>query len=278
MRLAWLTDIHLDFVSDPERQRFVQEIVAAEPDAVAISGDIAVAGTFAKELKQLAAAVDCPVYFVLGNHDYFGGSIADVRNRAAQLAQSTDPVDSQVFWLPAAGPISLVDDTVLIGHGGWGDGRSGRFFESHLVLHDYLKIEELAAQFDASKHKGKLPQALFQKLNQLGDEAADCLRTLLPAALQQAGHVMLLMHVPPFRDACWYNGRLSDDIWAPHFVCEAAGEYLRTEMQQHPDQRLTVLCGHTHGEGTTDILPNLHVITGKAEYGKPAVQRVFDVH
>ena len=29
---------------------------------------------------------------------------------------------------------------------------------------------------------------------------------------------------------------------------------------------LTVLCGHTHGHGETEILTNLHIKTGGAEY------------
>ena len=44
-----------------------------------------------------------------------------------------------------------------------------------------------------------------------------------------------------------------------------------------PDQQLTALCGHTHGDGETQVLPNLLAITGGATYGRPVVQRVFDV-
>jgi len=40
MRLAWLTDIHLNFVDALAVQRFF-ESVAEQSDAVAISGDIA---------------------------------------------------------------------------------------------------------------------------------------------------------------------------------------------------------------------------------------------
>ncbi len=48
-------------------------------------------------------------------------------------------------------------------------------------------------------------------------------------------------------------------------------------MEAHPDREMTVLCGHTHGEGEAQILPNLKVLTGGAEYGKPKVQRVLAV-
>lgn len=39
MRLAWLTDIHLNFFDDAERRQFL-ETVAERADAVVITGDI----------------------------------------------------------------------------------------------------------------------------------------------------------------------------------------------------------------------------------------------
>jgi hypothetical protein len=39
VRVAWLTDIHLNFLDAAERKRFL-ETVAEQADAVAVSGDI----------------------------------------------------------------------------------------------------------------------------------------------------------------------------------------------------------------------------------------------
>jgi predicted MPP superfamily phosphohydrolase len=47
-------------------------------------------------------------------------------------------------------------------------------------------------------------------------------------------------------------------------------------MLQHPNRKMTVLCGHTHGGGTAQILPNLTTITGPAEYRSPVIQSIFD--
>ena len=44
-------------------------------------------------------------------------------------------------------------------------------------------------------------------------------------------------------------------------------------MSHSPQCQLTVLCGHTHGSGTVEILPNLQVHTGAATYGEPAIQQ-----
>ena len=101
-------------------------------------------------------------------------------------------------------------------------------------------------------------------------------RTLvLPLALAAHEHVVLLTHVPPFREACWHLGRTSDDDWLPFFTCHAVGEVIRDCLRQHPERRLTVLCGHTHSAGNCRPAENLEVFTGSAEYGSPIVQQVF---
>jgi len=51
---------------------------------------------------------------------------------------------------------------------------------------------------------------------------------------------------------------------------------LRAACARLPDKKLTVLCGHTHGEGVYQE-GNLKVITSGAEYGAPAITDVFKV-
>lgn len=275
MRLAWLTDLHMNFVGDEQRQRLYRELAATDADALLVSGDIAEADSFAAELRALKTAADCPVYFVLGNHDYYRNSIQAVREAALRLNQD----DDQLIWLPAAGAVSLLDEhVVLLGHGGWGDGRAGDFFGSDVLLNDYLMIQELReATGPIDRVSRQLPQSLYEQLNRLGDEAADSLDSGLDEALQKAEQIVVMMHVPPFHEACWHAGQLSDDNWAPHFVCQAAGQVLLRRMQAVPEKRMTVLCGHTHGAGQAQLLPNLTVITGGAEYGRPHVQCVVEV-
>jgi Icc protein len=55
------------------------------------------------------------------------------------------------------------------------------------------------------------------------------------------------------------------------------GDVLAEAMAAHPDRNMTVLCGHTHGAGEAEMLPNLRVLTGGAVYGMPRIQRVLDV-
>ena len=162
----------------------------------------------------------------------------------------------------------LTDAACLVGHDTWGDGRLGNAAGSPVILNDFLLIQELAS-LDRP--------ALLGRLNALGDEAAAHLAGQLPAALANFAHVYVLVHVPPFREACWHEGRISDDDWLPFFTCRAVGDVLAAAMRQHPERRMTVLCGHTHSPGAAQVSPNLEVKTGAARYGSPRVQEVLVV-
>jgi hypothetical protein len=48
-------------------------------------------------------------------------------------------------------------------------------------------------------------------------------------------------------------------------------------MRRHPDCGMAVLCGHTHSPGFAQILDNLVVRTGGAEYGAPVLQQVLEI-
>jgi Icc protein len=264
LRLVWLTDIHLNFVPNPRRWALFEEINEARPDAVLIGGDIAEAPTLWPSLNAIAEAIPVPIYFVLGNHDFYRGSIAAVREQIAAKCASSP----RLHWMTQAGVVQLTTNTALIGHDSWADARFGDFFRSQVMLNDHLLIEEL---------RGLPKPTLYARLNALGDEAAAFLEDHARRALAHHKEVFVLTHVPPFRESCWHEGRTSGDDWLPHFSCKAVGERLAAVMREHSDAKMTVLCGHTHGSGEAQILENLTVLTGGAEYGYPGNQRVFEI-
>lgn len=260
MRLAWMTDLHFDFVTKDHRRRFLAHVDGLGAHAALIGGDTATAPILIETLDAIGEGLGMPVYFVLGNHDAYVGSIAWARKVAAGHT-------GRVSWLPARGVVALTETTALIGHDGWADGRYGDYGNSTLMLADYELIEEF---HDLSK-----PERLTV-LNALGDEAARYIEQVLAEALEEFEHVVFLTHVPPFAEACWHQGAPSDDEALPHFACKAVGDVLLSAMAKRPDRRLTVLCGHTHSQGQARVLPNLLVLTGEARYRKPEVQMVFD--
>jgi predicted phosphohydrolase len=263
MRLAWLTDIHLNFLSPVQVNRFFALLQESDADAFLITGDIGEAPQVSFYLKRMETKLRRPIYFVLGNHDFYGGSIAGVRNQVSKQAGES----RLLTWLNDAGVVRLSDTLGLIGHDGWADGRCGDYASSPVEMTDYYVIED----FDRLDRAQRLA-----KLHQLGDETAAHLRRWLPRALETYPQVICAIHVPPFKAACWHQGQTSNEEFLPHFCCQAAGETLTEIMEAHPERQLTVLCGHTHGEGTAQILPNLQVITGGAEYGTPRIQQILE--
>ncbi|MCE9544886.1 MAG: metallophosphoesterase [Planctomycetia bacterium] len=268
MRAFWLTDIHLNFLSPQETDVFLEDLAAARPDAVLLGGDIGEARNVIGQLARIDDVLAVPIYFVLGNHDFYHGSIAGVRRAVDELCRLRPRLHYLTTGgVTSGGVVRLAPGVGLIGHDGWADVRVGDYERSLVMMNDYRLIAELA---NCSKQE-RLP-----KLRALGDEAAEHIRQVLPAALAENEHVLLLTHVPPLLAACWYDGRTSDEEWSPHFTCLAVGEACLEIMAGHPERKLTVLCGHTHSPGTCQPLPNMTVLTGGAEYGQPAVQRVFE--
>lgn len=268
-RLAWIADVHLNFLDAAGRRKFYASLVAAAPHAVLLGGDLAESPAICHHLSEMAEAVGQPVYFVLGNHDFYRGSIAQTRRLVAQLAEES-PL---LTYLSRSGVVEIGPETALVGHDGWADGREGDFHHSDVILNDYLLIEELAKFYTG--HDLDRP-SLGDKLASLGDEAAEHFATVLPEALKTHRRVVALTHVPPFRRACWHQGRISDDDYLPHFACRAVGRVMQEVMQSHPGNKLLVLCGHTHGEGEVHVLDNLQVLTAGADYGQPEIQRIFE--
>ncbi len=287
--IAWLTDIHLNFVDYIDVITFADRILKENPDAVLVGGDIGEADSVVGYLLEFEKLLRKDIYFVLGNHDYYKGSIPDVRAKVRVASRHS----ARLRWLPDIGIAELTPRVGLIGHGSWADGRYGDYERSELLLNDHFFIKEFNPSLRTEGHDSRdffdpdpalamafgtrdAKQQRLQAMQELADEAAQHFAQLLPKALASYDHVVVLTHVPPFREASWYAGKPSDDIWLPHFSCKAVGDVLYSEMKKRPQKHLTVLCGHTHGQGEARILENLQVFTGGATYGQPKIQRILE--
>lgn len=266
MQYAWLTDIHLNFIDDVARQKFYQEIVNTEYNGVLISGDIAEAPCLSDILSEMANYINKPIYFILGNHDYYRGQINEVRDAMAVLTKE----HNKLFWLPALGIKRLENDTILIGQDGWADGRLGDYQNSRVAINDSRMIADLFQEKILGKYQ------LLEKMQQLADADAMKLQNdLEQATSHNPKKIIVLTHVPPFKEACLYKGEISGDDWLPYFSSKVTGDVLATAAQENPKIEFLVLCGHTHGEAKFRWCGNLIVEVGGAEYYRPEIQKII---
>jgi Icc protein len=261
-----MTDIHLNFLRPAGLRTFYDAVKAERPDVLFITGDIAESDTVVRFLDELSDESGAPSYFVLGNHDYYRSGIRMVR----ELVQRAP---KRATWLPAKEPIQLTERIVLLGVDGWGDARCGDL-ESKVNLSDWQLIE------DFRKCRNDRA-ARIETLVRLGGNEARALRDLLSRA-PASEELIVLTHVPPYPEACVYDGKQSEPAWLPWFTCVSTGEVLADHARQHPEQKITVLCGHTHGVGVYSPLPNLEVRTGGwtggvEGYGNPVVQATLEL-
>lgn len=268
MKLAWLTDIHLNFINKAARQLFYQQIIDAQCDGVLISGDIAEAPCLADILNEMVSYINKPIYFVLGNHDYYRGQVNEVRDAMKVLTEAHE----KLFWLPASGVQKLNNETILLGQDGWADGRLGDYQNSRVVLNDSRMIFDLFQEKILGKYQ------LLEKMQQLADADAAKLQSDLEQAVSlNPRKVIVLTHVPPFKEACFHKDKMSSDEWLPYFSSKVMGDVLAKVAQEKPEIEFLVLCGHTHSKTTFYCCNNLVVEVGASEYYRPEIQKIISI-
>lgn len=263
-KLVWCTDIHINFIDAQKRQNFYTNIRSMKPNAVLITGDIAEGHNVDRLLQEMASGVGVPIYFVLGNHDFYGVKIKTVRDWFEVVNRQSE----RLKYLPALEKVVPLNETdCLTGVDGWADAQLGTYFQSRVKLADDEYIEDLRNRSRAD---------LFNKRAALGKEEAGKAEFLIRQGFKNYQHVHFATHIPPFMEATWFKGQHSDDEWLPFFSCNQVGNVLYKLAAEFPEKKITVYCGHTHGRGEFEALPNLKCYTGNARYGYPAIERVLE--
>jgi len=262
-KIAWLSDLHLDFISDVKMNDFFNDLNELNLDYILIGGDIGTSSQLIEYLKNIRDILNAKIYFVLGNHDFYGSSLNTIKERVKKFSDNNE----KIKWLTDIEPIMIDDDLILIGHDGWADARLGTPFESSVDLNDFHKIEELT---------GLLIHDRVKALNKLGDKAANSIEDKLNKAVNMGNNIIILTHVPPFKESAWYGGLPSGNEWLPWFTSKSFGDVIIKFSENYKDKRFLVLAGHTHGESDVFIKDNLRVITPESEYGVLDIKRIFN--
>lgn len=211
-----------------------------------LGGDLWEAPHLSEALLALSNQFKGPIVAVLGNHDFYRGSIRTIRNELRELKKERSnlkvlepEVDGSPLVLPGR---TAEEEAWLCGTGGWGDCRAGTGnAQDFCPLNDERCIQELAQ----ADREGQLEKTL----RKLGEESARHLATQFEAIPQNARQIIVLCHVPPFPEAAWHRGARSEPGALNRFCCEALGKVIKEESQRRQHAALLVLCGHTHSPG-----------------------------
>jgi len=155
-------------------------------------------------------------------------------------------------------PIDL-GGTLLMGSDGFYDARCGKT-DGDTYMNDWGRIKDLREAL-----AGGLPLYLQERGRAAAHVEAARLRGLPPCA-----RLIYATHVPPFPDLVRGDSR----AWYTNL---ALGRELAEFADERPECRMTVLSGHVHAKGREEMRDNLLAMTTSAEYGSPAVARVFDL-
>lgn len=283
MKFTWLTDVHLDFLDFDERHAFYEEVAAHEGKVVLMTGDIGNSLSTCNFLKEMEAAAYKPIYYVLGNHDYYRGSIASTKEKHLFSTANL----SQVTWLHEQF-VELTPDLFLVGADGWADMQYGNWETTsvHKHLNDHYKIEELYQTIQGTEPRmsnmdpsGKWREKLTEIRRHYSMQDVASLRATLEGNKERfkGKTLLVLTHIPPFPRNSLYYGAVSDPDRLPFYTNKNMGDLLIEEAGANPDTTYYVLCGHAHSPSLYRPLSNLTVQCGRAEYKKPEVQEFCEL-
>jgi len=267
-KYAWATDIHLDFLGDNNQRliQFGESLVKDGPTGLFLTGDLSVARKLIYHLGALEAITKRPVYFVLGNHDYFGARIEDVRKQMHALTNASP----FLRYLPTIPYVRLSDMTAVVGHDGWYDAIYGDWKTSSFGMTDWTAIHDFIPVNGAKS-------TIVSEARKLAQEGVLHVQHGIKQAVRYHKNIIVLTHYPPWPQAHQHEGKQGDWNAAPWFTSKMMGDMLMDAAKAYPAVKFTVLCGHSHGKYDGQIANNLECHVGGAEYNKPALQGLIEV-
>lgn len=258
-KVQWLSDLHLDKVPDTSLHRLLSKLAHTNSDGIVITGDITTARHLVGHLGAIASAVSPrKVYFVCGNHDYYGSSISEVDAELEGLCRKV----GNLYHLTGEQIIPLNNSTCLIGHRGWPDARAGYGQRTYRRSPDHRAIRDF---------HGLTQRQALAKMAEMGKESARVIRLILPRALSRYQHVILMTHIPPFPEVVIYDNKHCSPVHLPHYVNLSAGLAIKAICRAFPHCSVTVLAGHTHHAHVARLAPNLCVRVAGARPGMPKI-------
>ena len=274
VKIAWASDVHLDFLDREGGEelivdRFARPLSTTDVDAVVISGDISLSESIVSHIRLLDDVLQRPVYFVLGNHDFYGGNFLDVTDSVAAACSDRPNLN----FLTRATEASFVAPGVsIIGHDGWYDGYIGNPFTGGILMSDWVKIEDYAREGHVLQMGNGVNLSIPGILSlsrKRAFAAAEHVEALAVDAASGSDTVIIVTHVPPFVEAHAIGPKSSPPA-IPWYTSRLMGDAILSVAQRYPKTRFEILCGHTHTECHARIAHNVACHVFPADYGNPS--------
>ncbi len=290
MKYMHITDTHLDHLVPNPRpgtkdsmmkghldlvKNFAKKITSENGiDDVFLTGDISSGELISSHLAILAEEFvkkNKRLHFVLGNHDFYNSSFETVFNEVANLVQN-HKFKKNIFYSQNKSYFDKNSNTLVVGSNGWYDGGYAPFVSTTLEtinhsveMNDYYLIKEL------NKFRQQSREILYNECKKLAQNYSAGLKADIEFGVlgNNPKHIVVLTHIPVFRELSTYNGKISDDIWMPCFSSKTMGDVLLELAKKYDQTCFHVFCGHSHGKAAYNPLPNLKCSTGFAKYESP---------
>lgn len=253
-KYLWFTDTHLDKVSPFTLTNFIRRIRKEKPKGVFFTGDISNGAQTPFHLKLLATSLKCPIYFVLGNHDYHFSSFDKMHSRIRELCKKHD----NLIWVTDNGVIHLNEEVGLIGAEGWYDAEEGKPHYLQMTF-DWFLVKDFR----------QLPnmQARIDYWRELAKKSADDIADKLEKAIEQDYKTIYVMtHFPPWKEATRDVGTFMEKFWLPYNTNLVLGRNIERVMKDHKKRNVTVLAGHTHTDCWIHVARNIECKVSRAKY------------
>lgn len=262
-KYLWITDPHFNFLGQSRTVEFLNHAKGYKPAGIFLTGDISTGRELTSHLRLALNILDCPIYFVLGNHDYYHSSFAHTDYEMSYLSKQ----HNNLHYLNREEPISLSKDVAVIGHNGWYDAGWRTpilpfvFWADWYFIHDFRFHDSNADRMSLMKYKA--------------DVATETLKVKLEKALKDHNTVYLLTHFPPWPEKNNKWGGLVEAFWKPYNSCKVLADMVTSVMKGHPTQKLIILAGHTHRQRYEKISHNIELRVGAGSHSKCQIEDVI---
>lgn len=248
------SDTHFNFTLPWTQYDFASKIIEQNPAGLILTGDIACGLTIKRILIFLAKQLEnIPIYFVLGNHDYYATSFEET----TVIVKNLTTKYPNLFWMSQIDSIDLKNDIGVIGEDGWYDGRLGNpiylgYNFDWIMISNFQKLKTFEEKYAYGK--------------QLADEATTRLKTKLEKALEKYKTIYILTHMPPWPEATRALGTEMEDFWLPYNTNLGMGKMIEETMKNRDNQNVIVLAGHVHLPSIVHVAHNIECIVQPGKY------------